>query len=159
MYPKEYICFYVALMDAAWMQILWMGGLTMHSEADHQSPQFSLAFPQRRKWNLFLPSRCYLFAIELEYLGWSQFYFSFSKEMQPFFFHQEDVLELKTRSIRIQNFKGITLFVYIPICILYQSNIFLWNMNKVTLTQNSFLQDRYIEHIKCVMHQMLTNAL
>ena len=40
--------------------------MQLHSEADHQSPQFSLGFPQKGKWNLFLPSSCYLFAIELK---------------------------------------------------------------------------------------------
>ena len=40
----------ISYVNAAWIQMLWMGScrlLTMHWEADHQSPQFSLAFPQR----------------------------------------------------------------------------------------------------------------
>ena len=122
MYPKEYICFYVALMDAAWMQALWMGRLTMqlHSEADHQSPQFSLGFPQKRKWNLFVPSRCYLFAIELKIWVDHNLIFISQKKCNHSLFTQPDFLRI--RCMGIQYFKAIAPFVYIRVS---QKNFFL----------------------------------
>ena len=155
MYPEEYICFNTAHI---WMQpecrsYEWVDPQCTQG-ADHQSPQFSLCFPQKRKWILFYEADAICLPLNSSIWVDLNFFSRFLKRNATILFSSRRFFFQSKVCLRSWNFKAYLWIFLNPICIKYQYNMFVSfskrNKNYLPLKYKDFIaayskHNRYIE--------------